>query len=140
MNIADTSLIACFAIRNEYSELADAVCEADSAWAAPLLWRSEFRHTLVKYIRHAGMTLEAALLALGSAEEIMGGREYRVSSERVLELALASKCTAYDCEYVALAQDLGVPLVTADKQILKALPKTAISLEKFSLEKFAKKK
>jgi predicted nucleic acid-binding protein len=58
-------------------------------------------------------------------------RSYDVSSEKVLELAMQSNCSAYDCEYVALAQDLGVPLVTADKQILKAFPKIAISMEKF---------
>ena len=75
--------------------------------------------------------MEAALVALRSAEEVIGGREYRVSSEQVLELAVSSKCTAYDCEYVALAQDLGVPLVTTDKQILRAFPKTAVALEKF---------
>jgi predicted nucleic acid-binding protein len=133
--IADATLIAYFAIRNEQSELADAVCEADATWVAPLLWHSEFRNTLAKYMQHAGMTMEAALLALHSAEEAIGGREYRVSSERILELAVQSGCTAYDCEYVALAQDLGVPLVTTDKQILRAFPKTA-----WSLEKFAKKK
>ena len=76
--------------------------------------------------------MEAALVALRSAEEVIDGREYHVSSEQVLELAVHSKCTAYDCEYVALAQDLGVPLVTADKQILRAFPKTAVSLEQFA--------
>jgi len=130
--IADTSLIACLAIRNENAELAGAVCEADPVWAAPVLWRSEFRHALVKYVQSAGMSLDEALRALQLAEEIVGGREYQVSSERVLELAARSKCTGYDCEYVALAQDLGVPLVTADRQILKAFPKTAVSLEKFA--------
>ena len=79
--------------------------------------------------------MEAALVALRSAEEVIGGREYRVSSEQVLELAVQSGCTAYDCEYVTLAQDLGVPLVTADKQILRVFPKTAMSLEKFAKKK-----
>lgn len=135
MIVADTSLITQFAVRNEQSELADAVCETDAAWAAPLLWRSEFCNALVKYMQHAGMSQESALLALRSAEDIMGGREYRVSSERVLELAMRSKCTAYDCEYVALAEDLTVPLVTADKQLLRAFPKIAVSLEKFAKQK-----
>ena len=100
-----------------------------------MLWRSELRSTLTKYIRYAGMSLEAALVALRSAEEAIGGREYSVSSERILELAVQTGCTAYDCEYVALAQELGVPLVTADKQIMRAFPKTAVSLEKFTKQK-----
>lgn len=132
MVVADTNLIAYFVIRDERSELADAIFEADPVWVAPLLWRSELLSALAKYIRHAGMSLEAALVALHSAEEVIGGREYRVSSELVLELAVRSKCTAYDCEYVALAQELGVPLVTADRQILRAFPKMAVALEKFT--------
>jgi predicted nucleic acid-binding protein len=133
--IADTSLIACLAFRNEKAELAGVVCAADPVWAAPVLWRSEFRHALVKYIQRAGMSMDEAMRALQLAEEIMDGREYQVSSGRVLELAARSKCTGFDCEYVALAQDLDVPLVTADAQILKAFPKTAVSLEKFARQK-----
>jgi predicted nucleic acid-binding protein len=133
--VTDTNLIAYFAVRDANSELADAVFETDTVWAAPLLWRSELRSTLAKYMQHAGMSMEAALLALHSAEEAISGREYSVSSERILELAVQSGCTAYDCEYVALAQDLGVPLVTADRQILRVFPKTAVSLEKFAKKK-----
>ena len=132
MIVTDTNVIAYFAIRDANSGLADAVFETDPVWVTPLLWRSELRSTLAKYIRHAGMTLETALRALHSAEEVVGGREYRVVSEKVLELIMRSDCSAYDCEYVALAQDLGVPLVTADKQILRAFPKIAVSMEKFA--------
>ena len=92
-------------------------------------------NVLVQYMQLGGLTLESALLALQSAEEVLAGREYRVASEAVLELAVRSKCPAYDCEYVALAQDLGVPLVTPDRQILRAFPKTAVSLEDFAGKK-----
>ena len=131
MIVTDANLIAYFAVRDANSELADAVFETDPVWVAPLLWRSELRSTLAKYIRHGGMSLETALRALHSAEEVIGGREYRVASEKILELIMQSNCSAYDCEYVVLAQDLGVPLVTADKQVLRAFPKIAVSLKKF---------
>ena len=40
-------------------------------------------------------------------------------------------CSAYDCEFVALALDLKVPLVTSDKKVLKAFKGTAIALHEF---------
>jgi len=49
----------------------------------------------------------------------------------VLQLVSESKCSAYDCEFVALARDLNVKLVTVDKQILREFPGDAISLEKY---------
>ena len=113
-----------------FSPLAEAVYAADASWVAPLLWRSEYRNTLMKYVQHRGMTIESALLSLRSAEEVVGN-SYDVSSEKILELAARSQCGACDCEYVALAEDLGVKLVTTDKQVLLAFPKIAVSLEKF---------
>jgi predicted nucleic acid-binding protein len=133
--VADAALIAWFTVRNERSALADAVCAADAVWSAPLLWRSELRNLLATYERSCGLSMEAALLALQAAEEVMGGREYRVASEPVLELAARSKCTAFDCEYVVLAQDLDVPLVTPDRRILRAFPETAVALEQFARKK-----
>ena len=63
--------------------------------------------------------------------EMMLDWEYEVTSYHVLELVKQSTCTAYDCEFVALAQELGVPLVTTDRQILDQFPHTALSLETF---------
>jgi predicted nucleic acid-binding protein len=135
MIVADANLIAHLTIRSEFSPLAEAAYAADAAWAAPLLWLSEYRNTLAEYIQHRGMTVASALLSLRSAEEIVGGQAYNISSEKVLELVKGSGCTAYDCEYVALAQDLNVPLVTTDKPVLRAFPKTAVALEKFARKK-----
>ena len=135
MIVADTNLIAYFSIHTENSALAEAVCAVDSVWAAPMLWRSEYRATLLKYLRHAGMSLEAAFGSLRLAEETVAGREYSVDARKVLVLAYRSNCSAYDCEFVALAQDLGVKLVTTDKQILKAFPEVAVSLVGFAKKK-----
>jgi predicted nucleic acid-binding protein len=133
--VTDTNLIVHLTVRGEFSPLAEAVYASDASWAAPLLWRSEYRNTLMKYVQYRGMTMGSALLSLRSAQEIIGENSYDVSSEKVLELAVQSKCAAYDCEYVALAQELGVNLITTDKQVLKAFPKTAVSLEKFARKK-----
>jgi len=135
MIVTDASLIAYFSIHSEHSALAEAVYGLDPDWAAPLLWRSEYLNTLATYVQLHGMRVETALLSLRTAEEIIGAREYRVASEKVLELAAQSKCSAYDCEYLALAMDLNVPLVTADKQILREFPKIAVALEKFAKKK-----
>ena len=54
-----------------------------------------------------------------------------MDSSRILQLAAESTCTGYDCEFVALAKDLGVHLVTVDKQLLSQFPDVAIALDKY---------
>jgi predicted nucleic acid-binding protein len=58
----------------------------------------------------------------------MSGNEHDVDSQRVLELVRDSDCSAYDCEYVALALGLGVKLVTMDARLLRAFPRHAFPL------------
>jgi hypothetical protein len=67
-------------------------------------------------------------------ESVLAGHEHLVSSDAVLRLAATSRLSAYDCEFVALAQSLAVPLVTEDRAVLKAFPNVAIGMEGF-LEK-----
>ena len=44
---------------------------------------------------------------------------------------IATKCSAYDCEFVAVAHANGVRLLTVDRQILHEFPEVAISLKRF---------
>ena len=65
------------------------------------------------------------------AEKLMRGGEYRVTSGAVIRRALASGCSAYDCEFVVLADQLRAPLVTRDRQVLAACSDVAVSPEEF---------
>lgn len=62
----------------------------------------------------------------------MSSKDYVVPSALVMQKVAASCCSAYDCEYVALAENLGVSLVTSDKQILREFPGIAVSMKAFS--------
>jgi predicted nucleic acid-binding protein len=57
--------------------------------------------------------------------------ERNVSSNLVIELVALSKCTSYDCEYVALAKEMNLTLVTFDKDIMRDFPRIAISPQNF---------
>ena len=127
MIVADTNLFAYLYLRGEQTPLAEAVFLRDPVWAAPLLWRSEFRNILAGLIHRKSLTLPVAIDLLREAEAWMRGQEYAVVSDHVLGLATRSGCSAYDCEFVALAEDLNVKLVTNDRQILKLFPRISVS-------------
>lgn len=129
MIVVDTNILAYLYLPGEHTARAETLYKRDSAWAVPVLWRSEFRNILAGYLRRDQMTHEQALALMAEAEALVAGYEYEVASRDVIGLVQDSDCSAYDCEFVALAQSLGVALVTADAQILKAFPRTAVPLD-----------
>lgn len=132
MIVADTNLLIYLYVQGQRTQESEAVLQQDAMWTAPLLWRSEFRNVLISLVRTDALQLEKALVIIDEAERWLTGHEYSVVSRQVLDLASRSGCSAYDCEFVALAQDLEVPLVTNDRQILKAFPTIAVSPSAFT--------
>ena len=132
MIVADTNLLVHLFVRGPHTSEAEAALMKDQSWAAPSLWRSEFRNALVGLLRRGDVTRPEADRLVEAAEAWMSGREYAVESRAVLRLAAESACSAYDCEFVAVAQGLGVLLVTADRQLLKAFPETAVAPAAFA--------
>ena len=80
------------------------------------------------YMRQGLLTLDDAVAIYARAASLVGGNEYDVSAPDVLRLAKASQCSAYDCEFVALAQHLDVRLVTADAKLRKSFPDCTAAL------------
>jgi predicted nucleic acid-binding protein len=100
-------------------------------WCAPRLWRSEFSNVLAVYLRQGAIDLDQALALSALAEHRIGELTYEVPPPEVLRLVNSSTCSAYDCEFVALAQDFGVPLITEDRKVLKQFPTIAMDMKTF---------
>src|SRR5687767_13623140 len=110
MIVVDTNVIAYLLIPGAQTESARLALLRDSDWAAPALWRSELRNVLALYVRQGHLRVAQAVEIQATAEELLAGREYMVDSSDVLELASRSRRSAYDCEFVALANALDVSL------------------------------
>jgi predicted nucleic acid-binding protein len=131
MIVVDTNIIAYLYFEGERSSQVEQLLEKNAQWAAPVLWRSEFCNVLALYIRKKHLSLDQAHQIMREAMLMMQGREYEIVSFHVLELVTSSNCSAYDCEFVALAEDLKTSLITLDKKILKEFPQIAVSLDEF---------
>ena len=129
MIVVDSNVLAYLYLPGDFTPAAEKLLEREPDWAAPVLWRSEFRNILSGYLRRGSLTFDHALALQSEAESIMTGFEYEVDSRSVLALVRDSDCSAYDCEFVALAQQLNVKLVTMDKKLLQAFPIVAVSLK-----------
>ena len=128
MIVVDSNILAYLYLPGEFTIAAEALLEREPEWAAPPLWRSEFRNILAGYVRREMLSFEQACSLQTEAEALMDGFEFEVHSREVMELVRDSECSAYDCEFVALASRLDAKLVTMDKKVLKAFPKRAMSL------------
>jgi predicted nucleic acid-binding protein len=129
--VVDTNVIHYCWVRGQHTKVAQAVRRQDPDWHAPILWRSELRNVLTAYLRRELMSWKQIAAILGAADQALSGSEHVIADELVLDVVVGSRLTAYHAEFVALASALAVPLVTADKAVLKAFPDRALTMEAF---------
>ena len=125
MIVVDTNVIHDCWVRGQNTEVAQAVRRKDPDWHAPILWRSELCNVLTAYLRRRLMSRIQIAEILRIADRAFVESEHIVGDDLVLDVVERSALTAYDAEFVALADALSVPLVTADKAVLKAFPNRA---------------
>lgn len=131
MIIVDTNVLVYFYVDASQSSAVAMVRAKDPDWHAPLLWKSEFRNAMAGYIRSGIMSFDQTIDVIQKAERMMLNKEHSVNSTAVLRLVADSDSSAYDCEFVALAQHLSAPLVTSDSQLLRNFPDHALALDRF---------
>jgi predicted nucleic acid-binding protein len=131
MIVVDSNVIAYCWLNTSLTDVAQLVRREEREWHVPLLWRSEMRNVLAGYIRRNQLTARDSVRIMSRVEEELAGHEHVIESAPVLALVRSTDLSAYDCEFAALALQLDVPLVTEDRAMLKALPRTAKSMAAF---------
>jgi len=127
--VIDTNIMVYLLVGGPSGPGAAQLLQRDPMWAAPGTLLSELRNVLVGLVRRDALSQEHAEVMCADAVEVLGDRLFTVPSSDVLDTALACGLTAYDAEFVVLARHLGVPLVTADRAILRGATDVAMALE-----------
>jgi predicted nucleic acid-binding protein len=131
MIAVDTNLLVYLLLPSPLAPLAEAVFTNDQEWVAPALIHSEFRNVIVGAIRRKAIDAQDAYTLLARSADVVIVPDGAPNPRDVLALALQSGCSAYDCEFVWLARELQVTLVTSDKKVIAAFPGIAVTPEAF---------
>lgn len=126
MIVADASAVGGLIVPGEDSELTEQLQRVDPAWVAPPLILPELRSVMAKLVRNRLQTPAQAFELLGLATQALDAVTFEPDARRVLELVASSGCSSYDCEYVAVAEELGCPLATFDSRVLRSFPEIAV--------------
>ncbi len=125
MIVVDTNILLYLTIPTVHSASVHLAWKKDPEWASPLLWRSEFKNAVIVLVRNGVVSSEYAQKALTRATEVIDIHEYLPADRLVLNLALQTTCSGYDCEFVALASELDTVLLTYDRKVLSQFPDIA---------------
>jgi predicted nucleic acid-binding protein len=131
MIVADVNLIIYRHVSGPLTPLAAAARRKDPDWRTAGLWHCELTSALVKMVRAKVLDESRALAVLAAADAEMSPRETSVPQDHALHVALTHGVSAYDAQYIALAEILGVPCVTADAALAKKTPGLTVSLADF---------
>ncbi len=131
MIVVDTNIIAYLFISGNKTTLSQQLFQRDSNWIVPPLWRHEFLNVLATYVRHGGGNLGDAKSIWRQSIQFLAKQERDLNMPSALQLTTKFSISAYDAQFVALAQATTVPLITEDRQLLTLFPNQALSMNDF---------
>ena len=131
MIVVDANVLAYSIIEGTLTPWALQVRDRDPHWRLPGIWRHEILNIFTTYVRQGGLTKDKAVKALEDVYAHILPNEVELGPIETLEIALHYKITAYDAQYVLLAQKLGVPCVTEDRALRRSTPGLTVSMENF---------
>jgi len=132
MIVVDTNVIVSAVVRGANTTDALAARARDNNWIAPPLLRSELLNALSKYVSIGGsLDRDDAIHAFRRGSSLVSLESSGPDPVDILNLVIRSGITSYDAEFVALANERRMRLLTLDGKVLAAYPNVAVSLGDF---------
>lgn len=119
MIVVDTNILLHTLIEGELTPACQALRKEDPQWLVPSLWRYEFANALRTKAKVGGIGADQAVAIMSAAMETFIPLEREVPHAASLRLAILYDVSAYDASFLALAQSVGVKLVTEDAKLVK---------------------
>lgn len=117
MVLVDTNILAYLLLVGDRTPAAQALFDRDDDWHSESFILVELNNVLATSCRSLGLTPAKAERIFGTAERLLAGRLHTVPHRTALAVAAKLRISAYDARFVALAEELGVPLITEDARL-----------------------
>ena len=128
MVLVDTNVIAPLYVRSARTEAVEELFARDAVWRTEPLALIELSNMLITYEGSRYITAATARDCLNRAAAFLQPHFFRVSHQAALEAALDYRVTACDARFLALADQLGIRLITEDARLRAAAPALTQSL------------
>lgn len=131
MIVVDTNIIAYLFIKGERTEQARQLYAQDPDWTTTPLWQHEFLNVLATMVKQGNRTVADALHLWHQAQALMLNQEKTITLSEALILATTHGISAYDAQYLTLAERLNCVLITEDKRLVQKFPDSAMTIQAF---------
>lgn len=120
MIVVDCTVVVDFFIgKEEQQESVQRLLVLDPEWIAPVLWRYEFGHVLLKEVRGGRMSEELMDQFLAAAEQLISESVVDFDAVAIAALSRTKELSYYDTSYVWLGQVRGLPFYTRDGKLAR---------------------
>ena len=136
--VVDASVACKWFVDENDSGIAEQILTTEDLIIAPDLILSEVCNIFWRKVRQGQMSAEHAKEAsaglLGTISEFVPSS---LLAPRAMEISLMLDHPAYDCFYMALAENRQYPLVTADERLMTLIEGSPLSLQAVSLSSYS---
>lgn len=118
MIVVDASVVAYLLIEGEMTEAVREVYQVDPDWVTPPI----LNHEILSILAALGMEERSSLSVEAiwrDARALLGARQQVPDPVNALRLAVELGISGHDAQYLSLAQQLNLPLITCDAALLK---------------------